>query len=146
MVTVAGPNQRSPRSDQRRFLRIVESSPSPRDRAMATVFFYGGLRLSELAALDVAHVEVSARRGRLKVRSGKGDAYREVPLNSATRKALDEWLEDAIDAEQADGHEVSDEAKAHLSFSHFEAINPYGTMIFDIATVLERSRRPLRRP
>lgn len=25
------------------------------------------------------------------VRSGKGDAYREVPLNSACRKALDEW-------------------------------------------------------
>ncbi|MFN2504868.1 MAG: hypothetical protein ABR540_11705, partial [Acidimicrobiales bacterium] len=29
--------------DQRRFLRIVEASPSPRDRAMATVFFYAGL-------------------------------------------------------------------------------------------------------
>jgi site-specific recombinase XerD len=89
--------QLAPRSldeaDQRRFLRIVEASPSPRDRAMATVFFYGGLRLSELAALDVADVEMSARRGRLKVRSGKGDAYRDVPLNSASRKALQEWFE-----------------------------------------------------
>jgi site-specific recombinase XerD len=27
------------------------------------------------------------------VRSGKGDAYREVPLNSACRKAIDEWAE-----------------------------------------------------
>jgi len=78
--------------DQRRFLRIVEASPSPRDRAMATVFFYAGLRLSELAALDIADVEMSARRGRLKVRTGKGDAYREVPLNSASRKALDDWF------------------------------------------------------
>jgi hypothetical protein len=42
--------------------------------------------------------------------------------------------------------EVSDEAKAHLSFAHFEIINPYGTMVFDIAGVLKRSRRPLRRP
>ena len=88
--------QVAPRSleeaDQRRFLRIVEASPSPRDRAMATVFFYAGLRLSELAALDMADVEMSARRGRLKVRTGKGDAYREVPLNSASRKALDEWF------------------------------------------------------
>lgn len=88
--------QVAPRSlgeaDQRRFLRIVEASPSPRDRAMATVFFYAGLRLSELAALDIADVEMSARRGRLKVRTGKGDAYREVPLNSASRKALDEWF------------------------------------------------------
>jgi len=40
----------------------------------------------------VADVEMSARRGRVKVRAGKGDAYREVPLNSASRKALDEWL------------------------------------------------------
>ena len=56
------------------------------------------------------------------------------------------YLEDAIDAEEADGHPVSDQAKAHLSFSHFEAINPYGTMVFDIAGVLNRSRRPLRHP
>jgi TnpA family transposase len=56
------------------------------------------------------------------------------------------YLEDAIDAEEADGHQVSDEAKAHLSFAHFETINPYGTMVFDIAGVLKRSRRPLRRP
>ncbi len=52
--------QVAPRSleeaDQRSFLRAVEASPSPRDRAMGTVFFYAGLRLSELAALDVADV------------------------------------------------------------------------------------------
>lgn len=81
------------KAEQRRFLRVVEASPSARDRAMATVFFYAGLRLSELAALDVADVAVSARRGRLTVRSGKGDAYREVPLNSASRHALDEWVQ-----------------------------------------------------
>ncbi|MEJ7763975.1 MAG: tyrosine-type recombinase/integrase [Acidimicrobiales bacterium] len=80
-------------AEQRRFLRVVEASPSARDRAMATVFFYAGLRLSELAALEVADVAVSARRGRLTVRSGKGDAYREVPLNSASRQALDEWVQ-----------------------------------------------------
>lgn len=79
-------------TEQRRFLRIVETSPSARDRAMATVFLYAGLRLSELTALDLVDVEMSARRGRLKVRAGKGDAYREVPLNSASRKALDEWV------------------------------------------------------
>jgi site-specific recombinase XerD len=99
--------QVAPRSleeaEQRRFLRVVEASPSPRDRAMVTVFFYAGLRLSELAALEVADVEMSARRGRLKVRAGKGDAYREVPLNSASRKALDEWFEARTDQLAADG-------------------------------------------
>ena len=78
--------------EQRAFLRAVERCPSPRDRAIATVFFYTGLRLSELAALDVGDVSMSARRGRLRVRSGKGDAYREVPLNSVCRAALAEWM------------------------------------------------------
>ena len=78
--------------EQRAFLRAVERCPSERDRAIATVFFYAGLRLSELAALEMSDVSMSARRGRLRVRSGKGDAYREVPLNSASRTALDEWM------------------------------------------------------
>jgi integrase/recombinase XerC len=64
---------------------------------MALVFFYAGLRLSELAALDMADVAVSARRGRLQVRTGKGDAYREVPLNSACRQALEEWFDARAD-------------------------------------------------
>src|SRR5664280_995156 len=38
------------KANQRRFLRAVEGCPSARDRAIATVFFYTGLRLSELAA------------------------------------------------------------------------------------------------
>jgi len=80
-------------AEQRRFLRVVEATPSARDRAMATVFFYAGLRLSELAALDVGDVAVSARRGHLTVRSGKGHAYREVPLNSTSRQALDDWFQ-----------------------------------------------------
>ena len=88
--------QLAPRSldaaDQRSLLRAVERCPSARDRAIATVFLYTALRLSELGALDVADLSMSARRGRLKVRLGKGDAYREVPLNSACRAALDEWL------------------------------------------------------
>lgn len=94
-------------AEQRTFLRVVEASPSARDRAMATVFFYTGLRLSELAAVDITDVEMSARRGRLKVRAGKGDAYREVPLNSACRSALEEWVRARADQvaarSQADG-------------------------------------------
>lgn len=79
-------------NQQRVFLRTVEVCPSPRDRALAVLLFYTALRLSELAALDVEDVAMTARRGRLQVRSGKGDTFREVPLNSACRAALQEWL------------------------------------------------------
>jgi TnpA family transposase len=56
------------------------------------------------------------------------------------------YLQDAIDAQRADDHPVSDEVIAHLSPAHFEAINPYGTLTFDVAGVLKRSRRSLRQP
>lgn len=98
--------------DQRLFLRAVEADPSARDRAIATVFFYTGLRLSELAALDLADVAVSARRGRVRVRSGKGDAYREVPLNSACRAALSDWIR--VRAGKLSTSAVSDEAEAGM--------------------------------
>jgi integrase/recombinase XerC len=76
-------------AEQKRFLRAVERCLSARDRAIAVLFFYSGLRLEELAALDVGDVAISARRGRVTVRSGKGDAYREVALNSDARGAVD---------------------------------------------------------
>ncbi len=36
---------------------------------------------------------MSARKGVVVVRSGKGDAYREVPLNALVRRLLEEWLD-----------------------------------------------------
>lgn len=55
------------------------------------------------------------------------------------------YIQDAVDAERADGREVSDQAIAHISPGHFEAINPYGTHPIDVAAIFERNgRRPLR--
>lgn len=76
---------------QRALLRAAETS-RPRDRVIVTLLLYTALRLSELAALNVGDVAISARKGLLIVRSGKGDAYREVPLNRPCREALEPWL------------------------------------------------------
>lgn len=78
--------------EQRDFLRAVEKAASPRDRAIAMVFFYTGVRVAELAALDLADIELTARKGRLVVRAGKGGSYREIPLHKAARAALRAWL------------------------------------------------------
>lgn len=59
--------------EQKRFLRAVERSGEIRDRAMALLLFYAGLRLGELCGLDVEDVAVTARKGQVVVRSGKGD-------------------------------------------------------------------------
>jgi site-specific recombinase XerD len=77
--------------EQRRLLRMCERAPA-RDRAIVVVLLYTGLRLAELVALDLDDVRISARKGLMIVRSGKGDAYREVPLNALVRQVLEEWL------------------------------------------------------
>jgi site-specific recombinase XerD len=75
----------------KRLLRAVERCDSARDRALVGLLFYTALRVGEAAALDVEDVAMTARRGRVVVRSGKGDAYREVPLNAPARTVLEPW-------------------------------------------------------
>jgi len=78
---------------QRALLQAAEESTA-RDRAVVALLLFTGLRLSEAAALALADVRISARKGRVMVRSGKGDAYRELELNALVRGMLDEWLAD----------------------------------------------------
>jgi site-specific recombinase XerD len=75
----------------RRYLRAVQACPSARDRAIALVPFYAGARIAEVAALDVADVRVSARKGSLHL-VGKGTKSRDVPLHPELREALAAWL------------------------------------------------------
>ncbi|HEX8156624.1 MAG TPA: tyrosine-type recombinase/integrase [Solirubrobacteraceae bacterium] len=77
--------------DQRQLLRACERA-SARDRALVVLMLFTALRLSEAVALDLDDVQVTARKGRVVVRSGKGDLQREVPLNPLVRQVLDEWL------------------------------------------------------
>ena len=77
--------------DQRQLLRACERA-SARDRALVVVMLFTALRLSEAVALDLDDVQVTARKGRVVVRSGKGDLLREVPLNPLVRQVIDEWL------------------------------------------------------
>ena len=84
------PRALSPEQLQR-FMRAVERCNSPRDRAIAVLLVNTGLRIGECAALDIDDVAVSARKGRVVVREGKGEAYREVALNAEARDALDVW-------------------------------------------------------
>jgi len=98
---------------QRALLRAAEES-TPRDRAIVALLLFSGLRLSEAAALSMADVRISARKGVVVVRSGKGDAYREVELNALLRKMLDEWTAQRADiaAEDEDRFFVSRSGRA----------------------------------
>src|SRR5713226_4033476 len=60
--------------------------------ALATLFRYAGPRVSEVAALQIPDVQVSARRGLLIIRRGKGLKHREVPLVQEAREPLDAYF------------------------------------------------------
>jgi len=66
-----------------------------RDRAILELFYASGLRLSELAGLDVDDVNLGAKMVRL---LGKGGKERIVPFNASAARALREYLKarDAI--------------------------------------------------
>jgi integrase len=71
------------------YLRAVERSP--RDRVIGRLLFYCGVRIAELVALD-DDVPLSARKGKVIVRSGKGETSREIPLrNGTSRASVTEW-------------------------------------------------------
>ena len=62
-----------------------------RDRAILELFYASGIRLSELVALDLEDVDLSARMVRV---MGKGRKERIVPFNQKAAAALRAWLRD----------------------------------------------------
>jgi site-specific recombinase XerD len=79
----------------RRYLRAVEACPSARDRALALLPYYTGLRIGEVVALDLLDVRLSARKGELVV-TGKGrdgGRQRTLPVHTELRLALTAWLD-----------------------------------------------------
>ena len=64
-----------------------------RDRAILELFYASGLRLSEVVAVDVDDVNLSARMVRVR---GKGGKPRLVPFNTATSTAIREYLKDRV--------------------------------------------------
>ncbi len=60
-----------------------------RDRALLELAYATGLRASEIAAVDIGHLDEEP--GMLRVR-GKGRVERWVPVGAIARDAVDEWL------------------------------------------------------
>lgn len=65
---------------------------SQRNQAVIILLLNTGLRVSELAALEISDIDLTDRKGMLVVRYGKGGKARQVPLNGAARAALKSWL------------------------------------------------------
>ena len=73
-----------------RFLRFEDDNAiALRDRAMAELFYSSGLRLAELAAVDVNDINASTQ---LLTVTGKGNKTRTVPIGGVALGAIEQWL------------------------------------------------------
>lgn len=81
------------RSEQAALIRAVKETENLRDETVVILLLHAGLRVSELAKLRVNEIVISPRGGLVRV-FGKGNKYREVPLNSTARKILTRWIDE----------------------------------------------------
>jgi integrase/recombinase XerC len=68
-------------------------SQGARNYALVHLLLQTGLRVGELASLRVGDVLIRERHGRVRVRLGKGEKERDVPLNATARRALRTYLD-----------------------------------------------------
>ncbi len=80
------------RADLNRLLRKVQQSGKPLHAAIVALLANTGLRVGELCALTLDDMELKPRSGKLIVRSGKGEKFREIPLNAEARRSLSEYI------------------------------------------------------
>jgi site-specific recombinase XerD len=85
------------RKEQLALLRAVREKGSQRDLAIIQTLLGTGLRISELVALEMPDLDMSERKGLLRVRAGKGSKARQIPLDNNTRQTLISYLEERRD-------------------------------------------------
>ena len=88
------------RKEQLALLRAVRRRENKRDIAIIQTLLGTGLRISELAALEISDVATGERSGWLTVRYGKGNKARRIPLNLQTRRELGAYLEARSEEEE----------------------------------------------
>jgi integrase/recombinase XerC len=101
-----------------------------RNYAMVQLMLQAGLRVGEVAALQVADIIMSDRSGSVRIRHGKGLKAREIPLNATARRALKQYLEDRQTADK----------DAALFVSGRDTAMPIRTIQAVIASLARRAR------
>lgn len=100
------------KAEQQAFLRAVAACRRSKDRAVALLFFYSGVRIAECASLNVDDISVIGRKNWVVIRSGKGDRYREIPLHPEARDAIKTWLDERTkkfeESEKFQGEDISE--------------------------------------
>lgn len=76
------------RVEQNSLLRHIERYGKKRDITIVKLFLNTGIRVHELCNLKWNNIKVSERKGNVVIYYGKGNKYREIPLNNDARNVL----------------------------------------------------------
>lgn len=77
----------------------ADDTISIRDRAMLELFYSAGVRLSELAGIDLHDLDLAD--GSVRV-TGKGKKQRDAPIGSKAKSALSQWLKNRVEFAKVD--------------------------------------------
>jgi len=81
------------RDEVRKLLREVELRGDVRANAIFSLMLYTGVRVSDVAGLELHDLMLGERSGSIVVRNGKGNKQRSLPLSLPVRRALGSYLE-----------------------------------------------------
>jgi site-specific recombinase XerD len=107
-------------------VRCAGSRLAKRDYAIIQVMLQTGIRVGELTRLRLADVQVTDKRGVLRVRGRGASSDREIPLNSSVRKAIGVYLAERAGSDSghlflsAKGRPLSARSVQRLVRSHAE--------------------------
>lgn len=79
------------RKEVLRILREVDRSGNKRDKAILLTCVYAGIRVAEIVSLDIDDISFSERQGTIRVRQGKGNKERIIPLHKEARYAISDY-------------------------------------------------------
>lgn len=103
--TQAPPPRALSRVEALRLLRAARQTrraERTRNVALLVLLLHTGLRASEVCNLQIGGLNLGERSGWVTVRRGKGEKWREVPLNVTVRRALQEYLAGRAEAAPGD--------------------------------------------
>lgn len=78
-------------TEEEALVKAVTAEGSLRDQTLIVLMLHTGLRVGEVCQLKREHFTLNKRSGSVTVH-GKRNKYRDVPLNSTVRNALEEYL------------------------------------------------------
>ena len=78
--------------EQELFRAALERSQSSRNRALALLLLNAGLRVGEVAALDLGDLTIAEGQPIASIRSARSNRARVIALDEQTRNAVSDWL------------------------------------------------------